>query len=297
MRTNRRTTAVFATVLVAAMAGCVALLGPMDRVRTSSNEGTLYIPSPSVVKKLSLGYGGLVADVYWTRAVQYFGERHYRGAMSYDLLFPLLDITTTLDPHLLVAYQFGSMFLSLQPPDGAGQPDKAVELVERGIRDNPNVWALYYNLGFIYYNMGAYSQASQSFARGSQVPGANPALAVLAAMTAERGGSPEAARLLWTKLYESSDNRSIRNNALQHLMALEVVEEIPLLEDRVGKFHDQMGRYPSNLEEMVAAGWLRAVPLDPTGDPYVLLADGHVEVRSPGTKPFMKNLPARAPAS
>jgi len=30
--------------------------------------------------------------------------------MRYDLLYPLLDITTDLDPHLIVAYEFGSCF-------------------------------------------------------------------------------------------------------------------------------------------------------------------------------------------
>ena len=36
----------------------------------------LYIPSPKIVKRLSLGYSGLLADVYWTRVVQYFGAKH-----------------------------------------------------------------------------------------------------------------------------------------------------------------------------------------------------------------------------
>jgi len=64
---------------------------------------------------------------------------------------PLLEITTTLDPHLIVAYEFGSIFVAQQPPEGAGQPDTAVALVERGIRQNPGEWRLYYHLGFIHY--------------------------------------------------------------------------------------------------------------------------------------------------
>lgn len=292
----KRTTAVFTALLIFALAGCVALLGPIDEARSANREEALYISSPHVLKKLSFGYTGLVADIYWTRAVQYFGERHHRKAMSYDLLFPLLDITTTLDPHLLVAYQFGSIFLSQRPPDGAGQPEKAIELVERGIRSNPSDWRLYYNLGFIYYDMKAYQQASQAFARGAQVPGANPALQVLAAVTAEKGGSQDVARLLWSRLYESSDNASIRSNALEHLAALKVDEEVPQLEALVRKFHEQTGRYPTNFEEMVAAGWLTAVPVDPTGDPYELFPDGRVEVQSPEKNPYITNgVPGRVP--
>ena len=64
------------------------------------------------MKRLSLGYDGLLADIYWTRAVQYFGTRHQQQrAQLQSLLAPLLEITTTLDPQLLVAYQFGANFL------------------------------------------------------------------------------------------------------------------------------------------------------------------------------------------
>ena len=43
------------------------------------------------------------------------------------------------------------MYLSDAPPRGAGRPDLAVELIERGIRANPDQWRLYYDLGFVYY--------------------------------------------------------------------------------------------------------------------------------------------------
>ena len=65
---------------------------------------------------MSLGYDGLLADIYWTRAVQYFGSKHHEGSRNFDLLAPLLEITTTLDPHLLVAYEYGANFLAPKPP-------------------------------------------------------------------------------------------------------------------------------------------------------------------------------------
>src|SRR5262245_39957486 len=110
----------------------------------SSLQDALYISSPAVVKKLSLGYSGLLADIYWTRVVQYFGGKHQQGSQEYKALAPLLDITTTLDPQLDVAYEFGSIFLSQNPPDGAGDPDAAIALVRNGISKNPDKWRLYY---------------------------------------------------------------------------------------------------------------------------------------------------------
>src|SRR5260370_8748660 len=97
------------------------------------------------------GYGGLVGGVCWTRTVQDYGGMHHTGGGNCALVEPLLNITTQLDPHLIPAYEFGGTFLSAKPPQGAGVPQKAVELVEYGIRNNPGDWHLYYDLGFIYY--------------------------------------------------------------------------------------------------------------------------------------------------
>src|SRR5207237_4496889 len=92
-------------------------------------------------------YDGLLADIYWTRAVQYFGNKHNVGAENFNLLAPLLEITTVLDPHLVVAYENGSNFLAPHPPNGAGMPDRASKLDEFGIVNNPNEWRLYDDLG------------------------------------------------------------------------------------------------------------------------------------------------------
>ena len=52
---------------------------------------------------------------------------------EYDLLYPLLDLTTTLDPLFNIAYRFGAIFLAEAYPAGAGRPDLAVALLEKGI--------------------------------------------------------------------------------------------------------------------------------------------------------------------
>jgi hypothetical protein len=109
MNGTRKVTVAASGVLIACMLGSVLALRQIDQMRTGATlEDVLFLSSPKMVKRLSLGYDGLLADIYWTRAVQYFGGRHVAGASHYRLLAPLLAITTTLDPHLVVAYQFGS---------------------------------------------------------------------------------------------------------------------------------------------------------------------------------------------
>src|SRR5262249_7348697 len=120
MSSRQRTTIIASTCLVASMAASVVLLRHIDEIRPATAiEDALYIDSPKIVKRASLGFDGLMACIYWTRAVQYFGHRHHLQSQTYNELAPLLEITTSLDPHLLPAYQFGASFLAPKPPDGA----------------------------------------------------------------------------------------------------------------------------------------------------------------------------------
>ena len=150
----------------------VALQMRIDaHAQTEQRSDALLLSSPSAVKKLSLGYDALLADIYWTRVVQYYGERiGVRGA-QFDLLWPLLDITTTLDPKLIVAYRFGAIFLSEPGGVGAGRTDLAVQLVKRGIAANPDQWQLYSDLGFLYYwRMKDFPDSAAAYLEGSKSP-------------------------------------------------------------------------------------------------------------------------------
>jgi len=109
---RRRTTQIATLLLILSCAGSALLLCVVDRLRTKATlEEALYISSPKLLKRLSLGYSGLLADIYWTRVVQYFGTQHHKGDGDYRLLWPLLNIATQLDPHLVPAYEFGATFL------------------------------------------------------------------------------------------------------------------------------------------------------------------------------------------
>src|SRR5688572_6237278 len=142
----------------------LSLLYPMQRwidrtsPRPTVNEEALYFSSPKNIKKMSLGLEGLAADIYWIRTVQYFGRKLVESGkplssgatrdLRMDLLAPLLNIVVTLDPQHVPAYRFGAMFLPERDLPAA------VDLVERGIRENPNQWRLYQDLAYIYWQAG-----------------------------------------------------------------------------------------------------------------------------------------------
>jgi hypothetical protein len=302
MKASRQVTVVFSLLLMGCVAASVLLLRRLDQMRSGATlEEVLYISSPKALKKMSLGYDGLLADIYWTRAVQYFGGKHHAGAQSFDLLAPLLEITTTLDPHLLVAYEYGANFLAPKPPNGGGMPERAIELEEFGIRHNPDEWRLYYNEGFIrYMELKDYAGAAEVFARGARVPNAHPFLAVLAGKMAEHAGDQQMARMMWSTTYQTTKDKTVRANAAAHLRALQSDEDVTNLEAMTGRYRQQAGRFPSSFSELQTAGWLRGVPVDPLGHTYKLMPDGRVEVRVPDDLPFIqKGMPPKyvAPAT
>jgi tetratricopeptide (TPR) repeat protein len=288
MKQRRKVSIVAGTCVVIFLAASAVMLRRIDELRPQATlEEVLYLSSPKVLKRASLGYDGLLADIYWTRAVQYFGGRHQAVAKSYNLLYPLLDITTHLDPQLVVAYQFGASFLAPPPPEGAGQPERAIQLMEYGIQNNPNNWKLYYDLGFVYYmNLKDYRKASDAFDRGSKVPDAHPFVRLLAAQMAEHAGEFDTARMMWSATYQNSQDRLIRQNAVEHLRALRVDEDVTHLQEAVTHFGERTGRLPANMSELASAEHLRGIPVDPDGHPYKITPEGRVEVRVPDDFPF-----------
>jgi tetratricopeptide (TPR) repeat protein len=294
MNARKRTTIVATGCLAVSLTACVLLLRGIDRIRPQSSiDDVLYMASPKTVKRASLGFDGLMACIYWTRTVQYFGHRHYTHEKSYNELAPLLEITTELDPLLFPPYQFGASFLAPAPPNGAGQPDRAVRLMEYGIAHNPNNWQLYYNLGFVYYTeLKDYRHAAEIFSRGSQVPGAHPFMKVLAASMAEHAGDFATARLLWSATFDTSNEKNIKQNALEHLRGISVDEDVANLEGAVTRFGERTGRIPASMEELALTEHLAGIPADPDGDAYQLTPEGRVQLEKPEDFPFAsKGLP------
>ena len=243
----------------------------------------LVLRSGKLLKVMSLDYAPLMADLYWTRVVQYYGDKTVRHDANLELLWPLLDVTTTLDPNLLVAYRFGSMFLSENPPRGAGRPDLAIELIQRGIRTNPEYWRFYEDLGFIYYfELHDYDKAAAAFLEGSKNPQALPWMKVLAAKVSEQGDNPETSQFLWAEIYSSSTDPQIKENAATHLQLLRAEADCKAIDALSDDFEKKNSRRPASIQELVAARLLKGIPLDPTGEPYVLDSDGKAQLR-PGS--------------
>lgn len=239
----------------------------------------LYAPDSKFLRALCLGHEGLLADIYWTRAVQYFGRKRIDQSPELDLLGPLLRIATTLDPQLIIAYRFGAIFLSEKPPRGAGKPEEALQLLRKGIVANPDYWRFWHDLGFIYYwDLKDYATAARVYLAGSHQPGAQIWMKVMAASIAREGGAESTSRLLWSQIYLEAGNETIRRNAEDHLASFRAQDDLRQLNLLLVEYARRQGQPASSWQDLIAAGLLRELPRDPSGIPYRLNRDGRADL-------------------
>jgi hypothetical protein len=268
-------------VLVLGLAGVWQLQRKIDtqRERLHEERDELVLRSPKLIQRMSLEYAPLVGAMYWTRAVQYYGEKHRLHKENLEELWPLLDIATTLDPNLIAAYRFGSTFLSDAPPRGAGDPDHAVELLRRGLQANPDFWRLYQDMGNVYYfDKKDYPRAAKAFEEGSKNPQAPIWMKVMAAKIAADGESLETSYFLWREVFQTAQDPQIKKNAELHLRLVKVDLDLRQLNLLADEYERRTGRRATKMSELVQAGLLPRMPGDPDGYPYVLGEGGKAEL-------------------
>ncbi|MGH9409947.1 MAG: hypothetical protein ACRD1V_10890 [Vicinamibacterales bacterium] len=261
---------------VVCFAGAVALHAAQDRIAPAPSvdrPDILFVRSPTLMKRLTLGNAGLAADVYWIRALQHFGAERLSPpshVRTYALLYPLLDLTTSLDPYFNIAYRFGAIFLGEPYPGGPGRPDLAVALLQKGIAAQPDKWQYMQDLGFVYYwHLHDYQTAAEWFERAAAVPGAPNWMRPLAATTLAEGGKRGASRELWEAIAQS-DEPWLRTSAAQRLSQLDAMDDIDAIEKRVDAFRRVHPGAAVSWEALTDARVLPGVPLDPSGTPFVI---------------------------
>lgn len=278
--------------LYVAIGGLLALAVAVQMVRDRGwqpyvpESGVLWIRSGPLAQRLALSFDSLVSDLYWMRAVVYFGgqRRSTAARRNYEQLFPLLDLVTSLDPHFRVGYRFGSLFLAEPPPGGPGRADQAIQLLEKGLEQDPRRWEYAQDIGFVYYWwVGDYVKAGEWFKRAADIPGAADWLGPLAAITLAEGGSRQSSRRLWMDLHENTEVDWIRTTAEHRLKQLDAMDAIDELNRNSRAFIARRGRPPANWRELAMDRQWRSLPVDPTGIPYILDPEtGEVTV-SPGS--------------
>ena len=286
-----------AVIIIAGFAAEIALSGPLQRSRPQLPEDygdTDLSMNGSRLKGYALGTEGLLADWYFMRALQYIGDKmlaNQNADINMDdlrdlnprLLYPLLQNATDLDPHFIAAYSYGAVVMP------AIDPQKAIDLTNKGIRNNPTSWRLYQHLGYIYWKLKDYEKASESYEKGSQIEGAAPFMKLMAGAMKTEGGSRQTARAVFNQML-AADDEQVRITAQRRLKTLDSLDDRDAIDGVLNEFKEKNGRCASSFAEITAMLMSAKLPenrhfavdasnhlVDPTGAPYIL---DKVECRS-----------------
>jgi tetratricopeptide (TPR) repeat protein len=247
------------------------------------------------LKGFSLGFEGLIADWYWMQSLQYIGNKVLESKEDINLenlqplnprlLYPMLDTATDLDPHFMAAYSYGAVVLP------AINPDHAIKIAEKGIRENPHEWRLYQHLGYIYWRLQDYEKAADVYGEGAKIAGAPPFLKLMAAQMKNEGGSRETARAIYEQMFQEAEDRQVKENAAIHLLKLDSLDERDAIRAALEDFQKKNNRCAADWREIfpllrnakTPRGALRfdastLAPIDPTNVPYILQSAGQCDV-------------------
>ena len=258
-----------APYVAAALGALLFAIGTQGRIeamgRVPSRHPLLYLPSGKYLRVAALGFDGLLADAIYLWSIQYYGDYDIRD--RYDYLDAIYDqVITELDPHYLDPYLVGALIMNVE----ARRPERALHLLDKGIRANPDQWLLAFEAGFLCYNdLHDYARAAAYFEKALSVPDVHPLVRRFYAEMHNRAGDKRTSLREWLEIYDTSDDAYVKNVSWNHVHDLTVDVNLADLKDAVARFRQRAGRWPRALRELEGPGGLAAVPSDPEGRDYL----------------------------
>jgi tetratricopeptide (TPR) repeat protein len=245
-------------------------------------EDSLYVSSSSL-KKISFGYKELLADIYWIRALQYFGSTGLQEQNPAHL-YHYFDIITDLDPGFVNAYRYGGTFLAEPEPFGLGDLEKGTNLLDKGMKNNPENFRLPLEAAFLYYLYPKdYEKAAVLFKTASEKPGLSNSrksyLSGMAATAHSQGGDRKLSRKIWEMIYETNPSENRRKFALMNIKEIDTMNIEDKLTLALREYIKSGNETPDSLDALVISGTLRGIPASPIGGEFVI-APGIVAVKN-----------------
>ena len=260
-------------VALAVFAGAVvAQRGANEARAQAEGDEILYLPNQKILNHFTAGMNNVVADLLWLRCIQYVGLEN-KGERNFTWLNQMLETVVQLDPYFGDAYRYGGMFLaSLRADDDAG-----IDLLERGFIANPNNFQLPYELAMIFLlnrkdEPGSKERATYYLSMAAAIEGCPEFIRNLATQLQGQYNLVDVERDMWQRMAEGSD-KLLRELGERKLVEMDIRKAVENLNQAVLVFNQRQGRFPTSLDEMVHAGFLKPLGLDPLGGEFFMGED------------------------
>lgn len=235
----------------------------------------LYLPSPEMLKILSVGNPNLVADVLYLWSIQYYSG--FRPSERFLYLETVYNLITDLDPRYFDAYRIGALIMQIQTDGDDGKLQMSVQrLFDKGLRNLPESWALAEAAAWDMFMRFHDREAALHYAEiAAQRPGAPPRIKRMVGVwrDASRSWSVDDSIAYWRKALDDAVDPMDRKVCMSKLYDAVVAKDRKLLEPMLNAYTDRFGRCAGDWQQLIRAGLITQQPVDLYGNPYGIDAD------------------------
>ncbi len=273
MRARRILIAILAVVL-----GFTCTIGVqrhLDAMRARArSQQLLYLPNEKLLNHFCAGMDSIVADFLWLKCVQYTAEQ-FHSNQQLTWLNHMANMIARLDPYNVAVYRYLSIFLSsLKADDNA-----SIELLQRGMVNNPFAYELPYEIAMTYLinrreQPDSSVQAAKYLGMAVETGHAPPFVLEVAQVLQGKHNLFDVERSMWQHTRNSGD-AFMRELAERKLTELDLRITCTQLDKTIQAYRLRYGQPPKTIEDLVASGDLANSPADPLGGRFFIDATGH----------------------
>lgn len=235
---------------------------------TRADLGGDFVPAPRVVESVSLGFDALLADYYWLQAVQVVGGTEVVDEPTARQLGKLVDVVTSLNPHVGHPYRFAAIWLS----HNEELVREGNRLLERGIEHHPDEWRNYFYLGFNhFFYLAEYAEAADALESAMKLPGSPAYLPRLVARLKSQHHDIDVAEVFLRELLRNAGDDEARARIQISLDEIEIEHKARHLDRAREAYRALAGRDIERVEEL-AQGEGRVIERLPSAEPDAIPA-------------------------
>ncbi len=243
----------FRGILALAIAGGAAWLqGDLaDRNADRARDDFRYTPDPAVVKLVAGAHRSSVADLIWLRTLPDMSKPFADAAAKARWMQGSFDAITDLEPGFGTVYDFGhSYFLVVARTDPTAS-DRAIRLLEKGCRQNPESAGLLTRLAMVHWERGEKEKTLEYLRRAAPLPDMDSLSHQMLATLEARGRDDVVALGRWLSCLNDAGNEmkgteEMKERAWLNLYAIKT----EIANRAIRDFKASKGRDPASPDEL-----------------------------------------------
>jgi hypothetical protein len=230
----------------------------------------LYLPSPEMLKILSLGNTDLAADVLYLWSIQYYSLFQPNERFLY--LETIYNLITDLDPLYYDAYRIGALIMQIQTGGDQHQLAAAVRrLFDKGLKNLPENWQLAEAAAWDLFIRFKDQETALHYAEiAVQRPGAPPRIKRMVGVwrDKENAWTLEDSIAYWRHAVDDAKDEWDRRMCMNQLYDAVTARDRQRLEPLLRMVESRTGSCPEGWQQLIRLGVIGSEPTDLFGDAY-----------------------------